>query len=120
MKSNYGRIRFQLLINGEPKIISGIESHGVMVATVSWAGNAHKEITREIQTHPGFNKKEWLADDIRMHLGGLDSETEEHITWLTQDLQPGDEVTIRVLPAGECDLPIKRHVRQPDAEPPAA
>lgn len=121
-----GRIRFELFVNGQRKTIAGIRSHGVLSANVLWAGNAEVEITPQIKADPDFNEQEWLADDIHVRLGGLDSETEEHLKWFQQDLKPGDEVTIRVLSAGECDAPIERHVRaQPDqqapgAEPPAA
>ena len=120
------RIRFELFINGEKKTIAGIGSHGVLVASLTWSGNAQIEVTPQMTADPDFNEQEWLSDHIDVRLGGLDSETEEHLLWFKQDLLPGDEVTFRVLPAGEYDVPIKRHLRQPrredsaEAEPPSA
>ncbi len=121
-----GRIRFELFVNGQRQAIAGIRSHGVLTANIVWGGNAEVEITPQIRADPDFNEREWVTDDIHVRLGGLDSETEEHLKWFQQDLRPGDEVTLRVLPAGECDAPLERHVRaQPGqeaagAEPPAA
>ena len=120
-----GRIRFALFINGQQKAVAGIRSHGVLSANLLWAGNSEVEITPQMRADPDFDGPEWLSDDIQVSLGGLDSETKEHLRWLRQDLRPGDEVMIRVLPFGEHDTPLERHVRQErkpassEAEPPA-
>jgi hypothetical protein len=46
-----------------------------------------------------------------LRLGGLDTAKDRHMTWFVHDIQVGDEITVRVLAAGEIDKPAKKHPR---------
>lgn len=47
-------------------------------------------------------------DEVRLHLGGLDSSDGLHPQWGDFDLVPGDEVTISVFDDRASDPPIER------------
>jgi hypothetical protein len=46
--------------------------------------------------------------ELNLGVGGLVSRSDEFLEWLQRDLQPGDEVTIRIIEAAKVDKPKKR------------
>jgi flagellar basal body L-ring protein FlgH len=46
--------------------------------------------------------------ELNLGVVGLVSRSDESLEWLQRDLQPGDEVTIRIIEAAKVDKPQKR------------
>lgn len=87
-------VRFEVCVNGQPVCVSGLNGDGVLSTIVSCI--RHADSTPEL--------------DLRV--GGLGkynpaSERPQHANWNAPSLSVGDEVTIRVLPAGEFDDPVE-------------
>lgn len=87
MPNSGDNLRFQLLVNGEVRNTSGIETEGVLSFTMSWVNVGSQE----------------RDGKVRIGMGGAVGD--EHIYWSAEDLEIGHEVTIRVLPPGEFDTP---------------
>ena len=54
------------------------------------------------------DKEPDTEDELRLHLGGLDSTDGLHPYWGDYDLVPGDEITISVFDDRSTDPPIER------------
>ncbi len=61
-----------------------------------------------MKSDPDFVNNEWLKEEIKLCLHGLDSNTDEHIDWFKHEMSVGDEITVRILSEGESDIPIRR------------
>lgn len=101
-------MRFQVLINGHRACVSGMDGYGVLSAVLS-------RVKRNPKAYPGKNKHplkitkaEWSKERIEFQVGGLDSITDQHLDWLRRDLRVGDEIVIKLLPAGRHDAPAGR------------
>lgn len=90
--------RFQLLINDEMHATASIGNVGVLSAIVNWL-RPDPLRTARFRT---------VEDTLSVHLGGLDSANREFLDWSRVDLQIGDQVTVRLLPAGESDPPVEK------------
>jgi len=104
-------LRFQVLINGRRACVSGMEGYGVLSAVLS-------RVMRNPKAYPGKNKHplkitkaQWSKERIEFEVGGLDSITDQHVHWLRRDLRIGDEIVIKLLPAGKYDAPKGQHRR---------
>lgn len=85
-------IRFEVLLNGDRVCMSGINGEGVLSAIVNYVKHANEDA------------------NLEMSVGGLGRfntsyERPHHADWATPPLKLGDEVTIRLLDAGEFDDP---------------
>tara|TARA_B100001989_G_scaffold213452_1_gene163407 strand:- start:1870 stop:2661 length:792 start_codon:yes stop_codon:yes gene_type:complete len=82
-------VRFEILLNGEVVCVSGVFGHGVLSNIVTY-------VERQ-EEHP----------ECTLSVGGLGTYEGEHrhVGWAERELHEGDEVTIRVLPAGEFEQP---------------
>lgn len=84
--------RFEILKNGKRVCISGINGDGVLSVCLNYVKHPEKE----------------MAHDL--HIGGLgmfdgSQDRPHHASWQPPDVTTGDEITIRILPAGEYDDP---------------
>ena len=84
--------RFEIVLNGERVCISGIEGDGVLTTMVNFVKHADK------------------AGEYELSIGGLgrflpSQDHQQHAEWPKPSLAIGDEITIRLLPDGEFDLP---------------
>src|SRR5262245_56012612 len=96
-------IAFEVCLNKRKKCTAGIRGRGVLSAILTWA--EYKPADRRA------SRKE-----LCLTIGGLASKAEEHLQWLNRDLQPGDEVTIRVINCSRVDAPKKRWLRHATPE----
>lgn len=58
-----------------------------------------------MRSEEGFDELHFLREICELELGGLDSVSDKHVFWAKEPLRPGNEVTIRILSAGEYDAP---------------
>ncbi|MEX0717662.1 MAG: hypothetical protein WD066_13800 [Planctomycetaceae bacterium] len=84
--------RFEILKNGKRVCISGIDGVGVLSVIVDYAKRPDGEQSHELS------------------IGGLgmfdgSQNRPQHASWPAPEVQPGDEITIRILPPGEFDEP---------------
>ena len=108
MPSSGSNIRFQVLVNGEVRGTAGMESLGVLSVIIDWVRRDPARASDLAEEHPEFPDEDWIGNKVHIRLGGLDTVTSEHVEWFGNELQVGDEVTVRVLAPGEYDLPVHR------------
>jgi hypothetical protein len=85
---------FEIRLNKKRLCVAGIGEDGVLSTILSQVvGNGR--------------------DEVDLHVGGLDSKLDEHVSWIWQRVQNGDEVTIRVKDSRRADKPSKRTRRDP-------
>jgi hypothetical protein len=53
---------------------------------------------------------------LHLHVGGLNSSTQEHVRWQDRSLRMGDEIRIRIVSRESADAPTKRIPREPSKE----
>lgn len=106
MNRRRGGIRLEILVNGRPACVSGMNGYGVLSAIL------HR-VKRNPKKYPGntMSRTEWSKERIELQIGGLDSTVNKHLDWITKELRIGDEVSIRLLPSGKFDTPKKRQGR---------
>ena len=80
---------FEVHLNGEKVCVAGIGDHGVLNAMVDHVISG-------------------IGNELHFRVGGLISETDEHVTWVNQKLKVGDEVQVKVIEAAEIDEPQER------------
>ena len=98
-------LRVEILLNGRPVAIAGVESFGVISAVVTWVRRNPANITAQMRSDDEFDEIHFLREICELEISGLDAVTDEHLSWGRETLRPGSEVTIRNLPAGEFDTP---------------
>ncbi len=84
--------RFEILKNGKRVCISGINGDGVLSVGLSYVKRSGEESTHDL------------------NIGGLgifdgSQDRKHHAGWPAPDIATGDEITIRILPAGDFDDP---------------
>ena len=84
--------RFEILKNGKRVCISGINGDGVLSVGLSYVKHPDEDLTHNL------------------HIGGLgmfdgSQDRQHHAGWSAPAVATGDEITIRILPAGEFDDP---------------
>jgi len=92
-------IAFEIHLNGKKKCTAGIRGPCVLTACLSW-------VLREPRSRRGKRA------ELNLGVGGLVSRSDEFLEWLQRDLQPGDEVTIRIIEATRVDKPKKRRIKR--------
>jgi hypothetical protein len=98
-------LRFEVLVNGERIAVTGTSPFGVLTAIVNWVRRSPTAITDKMRNDANFDEAIFLKEVCILELGALDSMTQRHVSWKGAALGPGDEVTVRVLGAGEFDDP---------------
>jgi hypothetical protein len=104
--------RFQLLVNGVVKATADMESLGVLTVILDWVRRDLATAPDDLRSEADFDPQDWIGNEINVRLGGLDSTTDEVVSWFDHDLQVGDEITVRVLPPGEFDTPTRKPGRR--------
>ena len=94
---------FHVYLNGKKVTAAGVGDLGVLGAHVTWVRRAGEHT---LSRKPGSVKEE-----LRLHVGGLISPTNEHVRWLDHGLKVGDEVSIRVVEDARVDRPRSRQRR---------
>ena len=94
---------FHVHLNGKKVSTAGVGDLGVLGAHVSWV-RRKGEPTRA-------KKPDSVEEELRLHVGGLISSTEEHVRWLDCDLKIGDEVRIALAEDSKVDRPRSRERR---------
>jgi hypothetical protein len=112
MPNSGENVRFQVLVNGEVKATAGIESLGVLTMVLSWARCTGHVAPKDAKSVWNRRDQELDEPDMSVRLGGLDTAKDRHMNWFVHDIQVGDEVTVRVLPPGEFDTPIRKRGRR--------
>jgi len=103
-------MRFEVFVNGKKTLIAGIDGFGVLTAILTRVKRNPRRV--DLSRLENCTFEQFLEEKVDLQVGGLDSndQTGEHgqnVVWLKQVLQPGDEVTFRVLPPGQADPPLK-------------
>ena len=92
-------IAFEIYINGKKKCTAGIAGPTALTAALTW-------ISRE----PAERGRGRPSKELNLGVGGMGKRKGEFFEWLQRDLQPGDEVTIRIIEAVKVDKPEKRRL----------
>ena len=84
--------RFEIVLNGERVCISGLDGDGVLTTMVNFVKHADKD------------------GEYELSIGGLgrflpSQDRPQHADWPKPSVSIGDEITIRILPDGEYDMP---------------
>ncbi|HZS06366.1 MAG TPA: hypothetical protein VFD58_16120 [Blastocatellia bacterium] len=95
-------ICFEIFINGNKACTASVDDSGVLTAIVTWVNSRHTE----------------SGERLFLHVGGS-NHADVHLDWLNGlvDLQPGDEVTIKIIEsyiADEATQTIQPAVGEPD------
>jgi hypothetical protein len=96
-------IAFTISLNGTEVCTAGVRDVGVLSAIVTWVRRRPKNSRR------GRATEEQLVFEV----GGLDSDANEHLKWLSQRLRVGDRVAIDVIESESVDTPKRRHRDDP-------
>ncbi len=88
---------FVVLVNGKPLCTAGIGRDGVLSGHVTWAGQGGH-------------------GDLSLHIGGLDSSTDEFVGWPAPDVGVGDEITFRIVESEAVDPPSRREKAERNCE----
>jgi hypothetical protein len=78
---------------------------GVLGAHVSWVRRKGR-YTKE-------KKPDSVEEELRLHVGGLVTATEEHVRWQERDLKIGDEVRVVIAEDAKIDRPRSRYRDDP-------
>ena len=97
-------LAFEIYINGKKRCTAGIRGPCVLTAALCW-------VLREPKSGPRKRK------ELNLGVGGLVSRSDESLEWLQRDVQPGDEVSIRIIEAAKVDKPkTRRRLRATPAQ----
>ena len=91
-----------LYLNGKKLGTAGVGNHGVLSATITWVGRTSR---------PTSPKRTVGVEEMVVALGGLNTDTDEHLRWHQRALRLGDKVCIRVIEAESVDKPRHRQRR---------
>ena len=83
---------FVVSVNGKDLCTAGIGAKGVLSSHVTWTGR---------EGSGGFH----------MHVGGLNSETNDHVAWPVKEIGVGDEIVTRIIETEVVDDPVRSHSR---------
>lgn len=93
-------IAFKVSLNGRKVCVAGVPHLGVLSAILT--------SVRRRPEHRGPTERALVVE-----IGGLDSDTREHLTWLRRRLRIGDRVAIEILEAQDVDAPARRRRDDP-------
>jgi hypothetical protein len=81
----------EVFVNGHQVCLAGVGEEGVLSAIVDWVNSPHSEAATNLS------------------VGGLDSNTGEHLHWDVPSIGIGAEVLVRVVEASVVDPPGRRY-----------
>ena len=93
-------IAFEIQLNGKRLCVAGIGDLGTVTAIMTWV--------RRKAPPEGTTIPDWTAEELNLHVGGIDSQTNENLVWLRHELQVGDAITVRVIETDSVDVPENR------------
>jgi hypothetical protein len=93
---------FALYLNGKKISTAGIGADGVLSANITWVSG---------KGQPTSPKRRVASEQIGVALGGLNTETDEHLRWSQRPLRVGDEVCTKVIETDSVDKPRHRQRR---------
>ena len=96
-------ITFKVSLNGTKVCTAGVRDVGVLSAMVTWVRRKPENRQR------GGSREEKLSVEV----GGLDSDANEHLRWLSRRLRVGDRLAIEVIESETADTPKRRHRDDP-------
>jgi hypothetical protein len=85
---------FVVRLNGKRLCTAGVGPHGVLTTIVNWVGSGSPHT---------------LEGDLFLHVGGLDSRTDEHVRYAAPKLNVGDTVTVKIVETDRVDTETKRY-----------
>jgi hypothetical protein len=88
---------FEVYLNDKRLCVAGIGDSGVLNTMVDHV--------------VGYGRNELL-----LRVGGLISQTEEHVVWRRKRLKTGDEVRVKIIESTSVDRPKERMKRDPKGE----
>jgi hypothetical protein len=94
-------IAFEVSLNGKKMCTAVVGKVGVLSTILSWRG-----------PQPYEKGGAPVGEDIRLDVGGLESDSGDHVGWADQNLKRGDVVAIKVLDVRSVDKPTER--KRPD------
>lgn len=101
-------IRFEVLVNKERLCVAGVHGMGVLSAVLFWIQRQSLQRAAELSLED--------KDDLILEVAGLENfghSELEHLKWIRRSLNPGDEVTIRILNGADFDPPLIRQQDDP-------
>lgn len=85
-------------VNGKKQCVAGIARDGVVSAILSWVAR-------------GDDLPKLPQEQISLCVGGLDSQRDEHMDWLTREIKIGDEIVLRVVDVQKPNAPKEKSRR---------
>ena len=96
---------FHVFLNGKKVSTAGVGDIGVLSANVTWVRRVQKETRNKLP-----------EEELTLYVGGLIPSKGEHVHWLDQTLQVGDEVRVTVTESAKVDKPRSRKRNNPGDE----
>lgn len=96
-------IAFKVSLNGTKVCTAGVRDVGVLSAIVTWV----RRKPENSQSGRG------IEEELGLEVGGLDSDANEHLKWLSRRLRVGDRLAIEVIESETVDKPKRRHRDDP-------
>lgn len=100
---------FEVTLNGKLLCTAGLEN-GVVSTIIDWVN------MNSPGAKPRGTKRATPKEFLSVTTGGLDTTTDEHLTWRRRNLKVGDSVSIRVVEVPKVDKPRERKKRDPRQE----
>jgi len=92
---------FQVSLNGKKVATAGVGGHGVLSANVTWVRRKGEQTRAK---KPGG-----VEEELFLHLGGLITPKQEHVSWADCRLKVGDEVNVKIVESSIIDrLRVRR------------
>ncbi len=85
---------FEVYSNDKKLCLAGIGADGVLTAIVNWVAKKG-------------------SGDLFLTVSGLVTPVSEHVSWVKQDLQVGDVITVKIVEASSTDTPPERTCSNP-------
>jgi hypothetical protein len=98
-------IAFEVQRNGKQLCLAGVGA-GVLTVGLTWVGRRSRDGDEPPAEDSG----------LTLHVGGLEAwgdDAGQNLTWLSNSLEVGDSVSIRVLEAPAADVPSTREPADP-------
>jgi hypothetical protein len=111
-------VRFEVRVNGRVVCVAGIRGDGELSVSLNRVQRSAARYPKNYHRRPhGRSLAAWSQEAISMGVAGIrcsqqGSEHDRHVGWHQQDLRPGDEVIVRILPPGRSDRPKRRRARE--------
>ena len=104
-------VRFEVTVNKRRVCIAGIRGNGVVTIGVDRVQRSTQHYPKNYHRKPGgCSIEEWCRERVSLHVGGArwHDDGDENYGWHLQDMKPGDEIRIRVLPSGKATRPKQK------------